>query len=70
MDSDDGSAASNGTAKTKKSMASSSMTVGRATPSPDGEASDGSLIYKCDQCDKAFAKQSSLARHRYEHSGE
>lgn len=23
----------------------------------------------CDQCDKAFSKQSSLARHKYEHSG-
>lgn len=26
--------------------------------------------YSCDQCDKAFSKQSSLARHKYEHSGE
>ncbi|CAK9303358.1 unnamed protein product [Gordionus sp. m RMFG-2023] len=25
--------------------------------------------YSCDQCDKAFSKQSSLARHKYEHSG-
>ncbi|XP_077289106.1 Zn finger homeodomain 1 [Arctopsyche grandis] len=24
----------------------------------------------CDQCDKAFVKQSSLARHKYEHSGQ
>uniref|UniRef100_A0A1B6C531 Zinc finger protein 1 n=2 Tax=Clastoptera arizonana TaxID=38151 RepID=A0A1B6C531_9HEMI len=24
----------------------------------------------CDQCDKAFSKQSSLARHKYEHSGQ
>lgn len=24
----------------------------------------------CEQCDKAFSKQSSLARHKYEHSGE
>ncbi|KAG8313711.1 Zinc finger E-box-binding homeobox 2 [Homalodisca vitripennis] len=31
--------------------------------------SDGQL-YSCDQCDKAFSKQSSLARHRYEHSGQ
>lgn len=26
--------------------------------------------YICDQCEKAFNKQSSLARHKYEHSGE
>ncbi|CAG9765006.1 unnamed protein product [Ceutorhynchus assimilis] len=26
--------------------------------------------FQCDQCDKAFAKQSSLARHKYEHSGQ
>ena len=26
--------------------------------------------YVCDQCDKSFSKQSSLARHKYEHSGE
>jgi hypothetical protein len=32
----------------------------------DGEG-EGQFI--CDQCDKAFSKQSSLARHKYEHSG-
>lgn len=32
---------------------------------PEGE---GQFI--CDECDKAFNKQSSLARHKYEHSGE
>ncbi|XP_029647147.1 zinc finger protein 1-like isoform X1 [Octopus sinensis] len=26
-------------------------------------------LYACDQCDKMFSKQSSLARHKYEHSG-
>lgn len=26
--------------------------------------------YGCDQCDKTFVKQSSLARHKYEHSGQ
>lgn len=31
---------------------------------PEGE---GQFI--CDECDKAFNKQSSLARHKYEHSG-
>ncbi|KDR08134.1 hypothetical protein L798_01658, partial [Zootermopsis nevadensis] len=33
----------------------------------DGEV-EGQFI--CDQCDKAFSKQSSLARHKYEHSGQ
>ncbi|RWS31722.1 zinc finger E-box-binding homeobox protein zag-1-like protein [Leptotrombidium deliense] len=27
-------------------------------------------VYSCDQCDKTFSKQSSLARHKYEHSGQ
>ena len=31
------------------------------------EAEEG--MYSCDQCDKLFSKQSSLARHKYEHSG-
>jgi len=31
------------------------------------EADDG--LYGCDQCKKMFSKQSSLARHKYEHSG-
>lgn len=26
-------------------------------------------IYFCNQCDKTFSKHSSLARHKYEHSG-
>nr|XP_024215380.1 zinc finger protein 1 isoform X2 [Halyomorpha halys] len=30
---------------------------------PDGQ-------FACDQCDKTFAKHSSLARHKYEHSGQ
>jgi len=29
----------------------------------------GHDLYACDQCDKMFGKQSSLARHKYEHSG-
>ncbi|XP_066994900.2 zinc finger protein 1 [Anabrus simplex] len=36
-------------------------------PGLDGEP-EGQFI--CDQCDKAFSKQSSLARHKYEHSGQ
>uniref|UniRef100_A0A0K0G2U8 Zinc finger E-box-binding homeobox protein zag-1 (inferred by orthology to a C. elegans protein) n=1 Tax=Strongyloides venezuelensis TaxID=75913 RepID=A0A0K0G2U8_STRVS len=30
---------------------------------------DGGL-FSCDQCEKTFGKQSSLARHKYEHSGQ
>ena len=30
---------------------------------------DAEGLYACDQCDKMFSKQSSLARHKYEHSG-
>ncbi|XP_071035112.1 zinc finger E-box-binding homeobox protein zag-1 isoform X2 [Parasteatoda tepidariorum] len=32
------------------------------------EAEEG--MYACDLCDKMFSKQSSLARHKYEHSGQ
>ncbi|CAD7084539.1 unnamed protein product [Hermetia illucens] len=32
--------------------------------------SDLDCPFVCDQCDKAFSKQSSLARHKYEHSGQ
>ena len=42
---------------------SSSMNATRRTSgSPD-------LPYKCDICDKCFQKQSSLTRHKYEHTG-
>lgn len=34
---------------------------------PQVKEEDGQFV--CDQCDKAFSKQSSLARHKYEHSG-
>lgn len=30
---------------------------------------NGQIMYPCDKCDKTFSKQSSLARHKYEHSG-
>lgn len=40
---------------------------GSTEVSPVGSG-DG-MIYGCDQCDKTFNKQSSLARHKYEHSG-
>lgn len=34
----------------------------------DGQG-DANGLFSCDQCDKTFSKQSSLARHKYEHSG-
>lgn len=33
------------------------------------EYKEGEGQFVCDQCDKTFVKQSSLARHKYEHSG-
>ena len=35
--------------------------------SPVAEIEQG--VYFCDRCDKTFSKHSSLARHKYEHSG-
>ncbi|RWS13046.1 zinc finger protein 1-like protein [Dinothrombium tinctorium] len=47
------------------------------TPSFGQSSSDTSVavdlqcgVFSCDQCDKTFSKQSSLARHKYEHSGQ
>lgn len=39
-----------------------SPVLGNPDNEPEGQ-------FTCDQCDKAFSKQSSLARHKYEHSG-
>lgn len=39
-----------------------SPVLGTQENEPEGQ-------FTCDQCDKAFSKQSSLARHKYEHSG-
>ncbi|GMT24063.1 hypothetical protein PFISCL1PPCAC_15360, partial [Pristionchus fissidentatus] len=36
----------------------------------NGRSSEEEGIYSCDQCEKVFGKQSSLARHKYEHSGQ
>lgn len=40
-----------------------------STSGPSKKDSEGEGQFVCDQCDKAFSKQSSLARHKYEHSG-
>ncbi|XP_059611904.1 zinc finger protein 1 isoform X2 [Phlebotomus argentipes] len=45
------------------------MNVGHASKRVKMEPEqEGQFV--CDQCDKAFSKQSSLARHKYEHSGQ
>lgn len=38
--------------------------------SAKGDSASEEGMFSCDQCDKMFSKQSSLARHKYEHSGE
>lgn len=35
----------------------------------NGRPSQSQLVYKCDICEKSFQKQSSLTRHKYEHTG-
>ncbi|XP_070393789.1 zinc finger protein 1 isoform X3 [Dermacentor albipictus] len=39
-------------------------------PSAKGDSASEEGMFSCDQCDKMFSKQSSLARHKYEHSGQ
>lgn len=41
---------------------------GQPEASPAAEIEQG--VYFCDRCDKTFSKHSSLARHKYEHSGQ
>lgn len=43
---------------------SNGMLSSQNSPEHQGEG-----LFTCDQCDKTFSKQSSLARHKYEHSG-
>ncbi|XP_077525241.1 Zn finger homeodomain 1 isoform X3 [Amblyomma americanum] len=38
--------------------------------STKGDSTSEEGMFSCDQCDKMFSKQSSLARHKYEHSGQ
>ncbi|XP_049870034.1 zinc finger protein 1 isoform X2 [Pectinophora gossypiella] len=42
----------------------------RSKLKPGAEFKEGEGQFVCDQCDKTFVKQSSLARHKYEHSGQ
>lgn len=43
--------------------------VAAANNSTNSSNGETTCMYACDQCDKMFSKQSSLARHKYEHSG-
>jgi hypothetical protein len=55
------------------SSANSDEAIATASLSSQGHAStaaDSDGQYTCDRCDKVFGKLSSLARHKYEHSGE
>ncbi|KAK0164523.1 hypothetical protein PV328_003142 [Microctonus aethiopoides] len=41
-----------------------------STDAPPTTETEQEGVYVCDQCDKTFSKHSSLARHKYEHSGQ
>ncbi|XP_012139921.1 Zn finger homeodomain 1 [Megachile rotundata] len=47
---------------------SESENVSQPEAPPAAEIEQG--VYFCDRCDKTFSKHSSLARHKYEHSGQ
>ncbi|XP_067205083.1 zinc finger E-box-binding homeobox protein zag-1 [Linepithema humile] len=58
---------------TKSQNQVSTKSENETTPQPEAtpiatETEQG--LYFCDQCDKTFSKHSSLARHKYEHSGQ
>lgn len=48
-------------------MKNESENTSQPEASPAAEIEQG--VYFCDRCDKTFSKHSSLARHKYEHSG-
>ncbi|XP_044262062.1 zinc finger protein 1 isoform X2 [Tribolium madens] len=56
----------------KRSKVSQYVLKGLGSPILGGGGGEGEIEgqFSCDQCDKAFSKQSSLARHKYEHSGQ
>lgn len=49
-----------------KAQAEGILVQADVTPTTETEQEG---LYFCDQCDKTFSKHSSLARHKYEHSG-
>ncbi|XP_060524660.1 zinc finger protein 1 isoform X2 [Cylas formicarius] len=55
----------------KRAKVSSHQLVLKSMGSPGlSQDSETEGQFSCDQCDKSFSKQSSLARHKYEHSGQ
>ena len=65
----------NDTAESIRSSGSPSSMTAAAVLSDHSQSSPADKSgragpYPCDKCDKSFGKQSSLARHKYEHSGE
>ncbi|RZF48456.1 hypothetical protein LSTR_LSTR007941 [Laodelphax striatellus] len=59
------------TSSTTTTLSSSGAGAGGKRKAPNQEsAAEQEGQFTCDLCDKAFSKHSSLARHRYEHSGQ
>ncbi|CAH1186941.1 unnamed protein product [Phyllotreta striolata] len=54
----------------KRSKVAQFVFKGLSSPVLSGQEAEAEGQFSCDQCDKAFSKQSSLARHKYEHSGQ
>lgn len=53
----------------KRAKVSHLVMKGLSSPMLGSQEGEVEGQFSCDQCDKAFSKQSSLARHKYEHSG-
>lgn len=53
----------------KRSKVSQLVMKSLGSPMLGNQEQDIEGQFSCDQCDKSFSKQSSLARHKYEHSG-
>ncbi|KAI4459768.1 histone h4 transcription factor-related [Holotrichia oblita] len=54
----------------KRSKVSQLIVKSLGSPMLGNQEQDVEGQFSCDQCDKSFSKQSSLARHKYEHSGQ
>ncbi|GJQ72820.1 hypothetical protein Trydic_g1470 [Trypoxylus dichotomus] len=54
----------------KRSKVSQLVMKSLGSPMLGNQEQDVEGQFSCDQCDKSFSKQSSLARHKYEHSGQ
>lgn len=52
-----------------KNFSNKEPKIGSPTDQDSASDPNGEGVFTCDQCDKTFSKQSSLARHKYEHSG-